>query len=230
MLRIASYNIQKAMGHDMRRRPERTLGVLNEMDADVVVLQEADRRFGERISALPRETIARMTDYRIADVAVRPGSIGWHGNAILLKRHVRLLKAKRLDLPYLEPRGAVAAVVELDSGPLIVVGAHLALTTRYRRKQAETLAEYADRAEMPLILCGDLNEWPSAGKGLEPLAGALTEHAPGRTFPAIKPVARLDRLYHCGSLRVSASVHDTPLARSASDHLPIKADVTREHA
>lgn len=227
MLKIASYNIQKGMGHDMRRRPARTLGVIAEMAADIVVIQEADRRFGDRVSALPEAMIRRRTDYVPANLRVRPASIGWHGNAILVRRGTRIVRTKRLDLPHLEPRGAVCVVVELDAGPLIVVGAHLALTPGWRQKQSESLAEFAERADMPLILCGDLNEWSAAGRGLAPLADALTEHAPGKTFPALRPVAPLDRLYHCGHLSVAARVHDSPLARVASDHLPITADVSR---
>lgn len=228
MLTLASYNIQKAVGRDLRRNPERVLRVIKETGADVVVLQEADRRFGEREAALPRADIARMTELEPAHVAVRPLSIGWHGNAVLVRRTLRVLRAGRLVLPHFEPRGAVEVVVELDGGPLIVVGAHLALTTRWRRRQAEVLADYAGRAHMPLILCGDLNEWPEAGKGLEPLAAALTEHVPGRTWPAWRPVATLDRLYHCGALRVERThVHDTPLSRQASDHLPIVAELRR---
>ena len=43
MIRVASYNMRKAIGTDRRRRPERTLEVLKELDADVIALQEADR-------------------------------------------------------------------------------------------------------------------------------------------------------------------------------------------
>jgi endonuclease/exonuclease/phosphatase family metal-dependent hydrolase len=227
MLKVASYNIQKAIGHDMRRRPERTLAVMAETGADLVVVQEADRRFGDRVSALPEALIARETDFEPADLRIRPGSIGWHGNAVLVRKGTKVLKTKRLDLPYLEPRGAVCVVVELGQGPLIVVGAHLALTARWRQRQAESLAEFAARADMPLLLAGDLNEWGRPGKGLAPLARALTEHAPGATFPAFRPVAALDRLYHCGQLEVEGRVHDTPLARKASDHLPLVAELRR---
>lgn len=227
MLRVASYNIQKGMGHDLRRKPRRTLAVLREMRADVVILQEADRRFGPRMSALPEEQLDRLTPYSPADVRVRPGSIGWHGNAVLVRDGLKVIKTKRLALPHFEPRGAVMAVVELDGGPLIVVGAHLALATRHRRDQAAELAEFAERADMPLVMGGDLNEWTRKGGGLEPLQTALSEHMPGPTFPAFRPVAPLDRFYHCGALAVSASVHDSPLARVASDHLPIVADVER---
>lgn len=227
MLRIASYNIQKGMGHDFRRKPRRTLAVLREMRADVVILQEADRRFGPRLSALPEEQIDRLTPYTPADLRVRPGSIGWHGNAILVRTGLKVVKTKRLALPHFEPRGAVMAVVELDGDPLIVVGAHLALATRHRVGQAEALAEFAERADMPLVMGGDLNEWARQGGGLGPLQSALEEHVPGATFPAFKPIAPLDRFYSCGGVRLSTGVHDTPMARVASDHLPILADVAR---
>ena len=39
MLRVASYNICKSVGTDLRRRPDRVLAVLGELDADVVALQ-----------------------------------------------------------------------------------------------------------------------------------------------------------------------------------------------
>ena len=52
MIRVASYNMRKAIGTDRRRDPQRVLDVLHEIDADVVALQEADRRVGGRASAL----------------------------------------------------------------------------------------------------------------------------------------------------------------------------------
>ncbi|MEO7836366.1 MAG: endonuclease, partial [Acidimicrobiales bacterium] len=64
MIRVASYNMRKAIGTDRRRRPERTLEVLRELDADVVALQEADRRFGARASAIPLHMIEEHSDYK----------------------------------------------------------------------------------------------------------------------------------------------------------------------
>ena len=53
MIKVASYNIRKGIGTDRRRSPERILAVLAEIDADVVALQEADRRFGARAQVIP---------------------------------------------------------------------------------------------------------------------------------------------------------------------------------
>ena len=52
LLKVASYNIRKAVGLDWRRKPQRVLDVINEIGADVVALQEVDRRFGSRLTAL----------------------------------------------------------------------------------------------------------------------------------------------------------------------------------
>ena len=54
---VASYNMRKAIGLDRRRDPHRVLDVLQEIDADIVALQEADQRFGGRGSAVPHELI-----------------------------------------------------------------------------------------------------------------------------------------------------------------------------
>ncbi|MGB0968912.1 MAG: endonuclease/exonuclease/phosphatase family protein, partial [Halocynthiibacter sp.] len=52
-LRIASYNIRKCIGLDRRRDPHRTAGVIQALRADIVLLQEADKRLGARPAALP---------------------------------------------------------------------------------------------------------------------------------------------------------------------------------
>ena len=81
-LTFASYNIHKAVGLDRRRDPDRILSVLHEIDADVVALQEADRRFGRRETVLPRQMLDDLSDYRAVSLNQRPDSIGWHGNAL----------------------------------------------------------------------------------------------------------------------------------------------------
>ena len=143
---LASYNMHKAVGLDGRRDPQRVLKVLQEIDADVVALQEADKRMGGRGSTVPHELIdshglykpvhlgvrhkrmfdnARKHTDRILKVNTR--NIGWHGNAILVKSHVGVLDCAALELPTLEPRGAVIAELLIDEKPLRVVGMHLDL-------------------------------------------------------------------------------------------------------
>ena len=229
MIRIASYNIRKAIGRDRRRRPERILGVLAEIAADIVVLQEADRRFGKRrASSLPPEVISAQTHYRAIDIAVRPHSIGWHGNAILVREGIEVLSARRLELPALEPRGAVMVEVLDGERGLRVVGAHLSLLARWRQLQAAAIERRLDETEggMPTVLIGDFNAWTHEAPSLEPIARRYLCHAPGKSYPAHRPVAPLDRLFFDKDVTlVNAGVHDSALARVASDHLPIWADL-----
>ncbi len=97
-IKVASYNIRKAIGTDRQRRPERILSVLAELDADVVCLQEADRRIGSRLSAIPFDLIAHHSDYRPVPYEIRPGGLGWHGNAILIRRDADRLFDGAFDL------------------------------------------------------------------------------------------------------------------------------------
>ena len=105
-MKLASYNIRKAVGLDRRRDPGRVIDVVNGIEADVVMLQEADRRLGERASVLSRAALDD-TPWFPADVARRPRSLGWHGNALLVRRGLQVLDAEAIHLPTLEPRGAV---------------------------------------------------------------------------------------------------------------------------
>ncbi|GHF39471.1 endonuclease/exonuclease/phosphatase family protein [Seohaeicola zhoushanensis] len=216
-LKVASYNIHKAVGFDRRRRPERILSVLNTVNADLVVLQEADLRLGSRPTALPRFLIEQDTDYEVVDIAETDVSIGWHGNAMLLRRGLVAEEINRIELPGLEPRGAVSVRI----GGLDVVGAHLGLLRRWRLLQMTAILQHlGDRAEHSLVV-GDFNEW-SARNGFEPWANRLAIASPGRSFPAIRPVAGLDRYAHGARVHILESGIETRRpAHIASDHLPM---------
>lgn len=222
---VASYNIRKAVGADRRRRPDRILDVLAEIDADVVVLQEADRRFGARVSALPLTMLEDRSPYRHVPVAVRAASIGWHGNAILVKDNIEILDCGALHLPAIEPRGAVIA--ELKAGKLRfrVIGLHLDLSGLWRRRQAATILHHiaAQDQRLPTILMGDTNEW-SRGGCLRDFGMHHQMAVTGPSYHARMPVGTLDRIFVSPELRImEAGAHSSPTARLASDHLPIWA-------
>ncbi len=227
MIRVATYNIRKAMGTDRRRMPARILDVLNEIDADVVALQEADRRFGARLAALPPDLIERHTPYRVIDIAARQGSIGWHGNALLVRQDATVEAVARVTLPTLEPRGAVFADVLVGGQALRVAGMHLDLSGLHRRRQGHALTAALDaHAQRATVIMGDTNEW-------RPHAGCLIDFAhrfriapTGPSFHSRRPVGRLDRIMVGNGVEiVDCGVHHSALAAKASDHLPVWADV-----
>ncbi len=226
-LRVASYNIHKAVGLDRRRDPERILSVLQEIDADVVALQEADRRFGTRISCLPRQMIDDHGTYKPVPLDTRPHSIGWHGNALLVRKSVEIVEAAIVPLPTIEPRGAIRADLMIGGAPLRVVGMHLDISGIRRRQQVRAiLAHLGDCAPCPTVLMGDLNEWSPAGGALREFTGWHVL-APGRSFHTRRPMAMLDRIVHSPDLAATRrGVHHSALAAQASDHLPVYADLT----
>ena len=228
MIRVASYNMRKAIGTDRRRRPERTIEVLNELDADVIALQEADRRFGSKTSAIPLAMLDARSDYKPVEIDNRAGSIGWHGNALLVKKRVEISEHHLFRLPSLEPRGAVLADVTVDGTELRIVGMHLDLSGLWRRRQAHAILRHLKErdGERHAVLMGDLNEWSSRGGCLREFA-ALHDFAPcGRSFHARRPIASLDRIMVSRDLEILASgTHRTAASRRASDHLPIWAEV-----
>jgi len=230
MIRVASYNMRKAIGTDRRRRPERTLEVLRELDADVVALQEADRRFGSRASAIPLHMIEEHSGYVPVAFAARDGSLGWHGNALLVRKGVEVLQSELLHLPSLEPRGAVMADLRLDGEGLRVVGMHLDLSGLWRRQQAHHILHYLHTREtaMPAVLMGDLNEWSVRGGCLRDFAHHLAFADCGRSFHVRRPVARLDRIMVTPGLGIEeCGVHRSATARKASDHFPVWARLRR---
>lgn len=197
----------------------RILRVLNGLDADVIALQEADLRLGARPSALCRNLIAAETDFDVVPVARNDVSLGWHGNAVLLRRGMTHGRVCHIDLPGLEPRGAV----RVDLPAFSLVATHLGLMRRHRAGQLRTIARAVAGAPR-VVLAGDFNEW-SPHKGLEVL-DTFEVHAPGHSFHAARPIAALDRIAVSSGLSVrAAGVVQEGLARHASDHLPIWADI-----
>jgi endonuclease/exonuclease/phosphatase family metal-dependent hydrolase len=223
---VASYNIHKAVGLDRRRDPERILTVLKEIDADVIALQEVDRRYGRRMAVLPLEAIRASTDYVPVPLSMKPDSLGWHGNAILVRKGIELVEAAPVPLPVLEPRGAIRADLKVEGRPLRVIGMHLDLSGLRRKHQVRSvLAHCAGCATpMPTVMMGDLNEWAQRGGCLREFDAPWQVLAPGRSFPSRRPMALLDRIVVSEEWSVLGTrVHHSPLSAIGSDHLPVVA-------
>lgn len=228
-IKFASYNIHKGVGTDRKRDPARILNVLNEVDADIVCLQEADLRFGTRASVLPRFLIEGHTDYVPVPLDVQHDSMGWHGNAILVKQGITVESHDIVHIPCLEPRGVVTATLGIGGTSVSVFGMHLDLSGLWRVRQARTIAAMGDtaRSERPTVLMGDLNEWRSISGCFREFGKHFALLDPGPSFPSRRPLGRLDRIMHCDRLKVVAcGVHRSPLATVASDHLPVWAELT----
>ncbi|KPP85687.1 MAG: Metal-dependent hydrolase [Rhodobacteraceae bacterium HLUCCO07] len=226
-IRIASYNLQKCVGLDLRRRPDRSLQVIADLVAPVVVLQEADKRLPPRPAALPHE-MAEAQGWQVVDFGEPAGSLGFHGNAMLIRPDIGVLTTAHIDLPGLEPRGAIRADLATAIGPLRVIGTHLGLIRRYRLLQLRAIMRHLSQlSPMPTVLAGDFNEWGPA-RALDNVTPGLLILPERPSFPSPRPVAPLDRFAISGNLVArNHGTHSARPARVASDHLPVWADLTR---
>lgn len=227
-LRVASWNLHKCVGADGRFDPARSAAVIAELDADILALQEVDKRFGRRTGLLDLAALEKACGLAALRVSDLPDGHGWHGNALLVRPGTPA-RVRRLRLPGAEPRGALVAELDLAAGPLRVVAAHLGLLRRSRTRQAQAILEaITEGPEMPTLLLGDLNEWSSGPQSslrvLDPVFGRQGP-APA-SFPAALPVLALDRILGLPQgLVTDVAAHDSPRARIASDHLPLVARV-----
>lgn len=227
-LTVATWNMQKGFGMDFRRDPGRSSRVIAALDADILALQEADRRFRTRAGVLDLDALRDQTGLTPVPIPARTGihAHGWHGN-LLLTRASEVQEVRTLRLSGIEPRGAVIADLVHAGRPLRIIAVHMGLLRRARAAQAIELAQEITEDTRPTLLLGDLNEWRhGANSALAPLYDRFAHAASGNSFPAPMPLLPLDRIFISTRPRaVEVTIHDTAPARHASDHLPLVARI-----
>jgi len=224
---VATYNVHGCVGSDGRHDPDRTAVVIREMRVDAIALQEVDSRSDAEGGIDQFEYLARATEMQsIAGPTLRDHR-GHYGNAILTR--LPILETRRVDLsvPGREPRGALGVDLDARGQRLTLVATHLGLRWKERRNQVGRLVDLVHRMSCgPLVLLGDMNEWMPVGHSLGPLLRLFGTAPRIRTFPAARPLLPLDRIWcrPAGAL-VGVRAHDAGVARAASDHLPLRAEL-----
>jgi endonuclease/exonuclease/phosphatase family metal-dependent hydrolase len=221
-MRVASYNVHRAIGRDGRTAPERILAVIREIEPDIIGLQEVEAHDsgGDMLAWLAQQTgmhaIAGTTLVR---------HDGHYGNGLLTRCPVKATNLIDLSFRNREPRGAIAADLDCGGRSLRVVATHLGLRPAERRAQVERLVELFTWHEQDRsILMGDLNEWFLWGRPLRHLHRYFDQTPAVPTFPSRRPVLALDRLWtHPGCILRGITAHVSPMSRAASDHLPLVA-------
>jgi endonuclease/exonuclease/phosphatase family metal-dependent hydrolase len=223
-LTMVTWNIHGAVGTDGRYAPERIAKVLAEIDADVIALQEVPLGGGGRASVL--ELLRESTGFHAAEGPTEDTPARRYGNAVLSRYPVVAVRSIDLSFGSREPRGALDADLSCHGHPLRVIATHLGLRPAERRHQIRVLLQAFDTDSMPVVLMGDLNEWFVWGRPLRWLVSHFEPVPAPRTFPSRLPVFSLDRLWIRPRHRlVQVRTHATPLARVASDHLPLIAHI-----
>jgi endonuclease/exonuclease/phosphatase family metal-dependent hydrolase len=224
-LRIATYNIHRAVGRDGREDYGRIGEVLTEIAADIVALQEVGFHSGEADNSL--EQLASSVESEVIEGITLQDERGHYGNAVLTRLPIDRVRLHDLSVTGREPRGAIELNSRVEGVDIRLVATHLGLRPSERRFQVQRLLPlFEGEAERVDVLLGDLNEWFLYGRPLRRLHrlfGALPAPA---TFPASWPVVALDRFWaRPRTLVKSLRVHSSALARLASDHLPLVAEL-----
>jgi endonuclease/exonuclease/phosphatase family metal-dependent hydrolase len=222
-LTLATYNIHGCIGADRRFEPGRIVTVLQEMNADVVALQEVEHHDVEGHDLL--DYLATKTGLTAIAGPTLMRKTRHYGNAILTKLPILSVNRVDLTLPGREPRGALDVTLAGNEREVHIIATHLGLRPWERREQVRQLLKLFDiRLTEIYVLMGDLNEWFLWGRPVRWLHAHFKQAPHCATFPARRPFMALDRLWvHPRRRLTKLEVHGTPIARVASDHLPLKA-------
>jgi endonuclease/exonuclease/phosphatase family metal-dependent hydrolase len=162
-----------------------------------------------------------------------------HGNAILSKFPILRWDNEDVSMHRLERRGLLHCEIEVPGWAqhLHAINVHLGLLKVWREKQLVALVNRIERLvphDAPLIVAGDFNDWTRRASHALIRALDVSEvfetygRGPARSFPAMLPVFRLDRIYVRGFRVKLAHVHRGAHWARISDHAALSALLSRE--
>jgi endonuclease/exonuclease/phosphatase family metal-dependent hydrolase len=222
----ATYNIHRCIGLDHRQDHERIRSVLEEMTPDLVALQEVEIRHNHSPNVLAHLTGGTGYQY-ILGPTMESGK-GHYGNALITRHPVRAVRRLDLSFPGREPRGALDVDIRIHDRLIRVLTTHLGLHPLERRQQVKKLLRaLTEPTGSPVtILMGDINEWYLWGSPLRWIHKYFGATRNIRTFPANLPIFALDRIWcHPRERLLSLYSHNTRASKTASDHLPLVAEI-----
>lgn len=211
--------------------------------ADVVLLQEVDRGTKRSGNADQVAALRELSGYH----AVFGRSLDYDGGqyGIAALAGGRLAQEVTEPLPIqppqaraggsYEPRAALVFTVGTRLGPMRAINTHLDASRdeHYRLQESAhivTLVRRASETGLPVIAGGDFNAEPGSATYRRLLAGGLRDAweecgaGDGFTYPADKPIKRIDYLFLTAGVRCS---HAGVIDSRVSDHRPLLVTLTR---
>jgi endonuclease/exonuclease/phosphatase family metal-dependent hydrolase len=234
VIRVMTYNVHSFIGTDHVYDPERIARVIEASGAELVALQEVDFGRGGQQRPAAIENLARRLSMGCHFTFTREGQRGLFGNAVLTAHPFQLVAEGMLPSRRGEARAVQWLRVLCDGLELQLMNTHLSVRLRERGPQIEALlgADWALRALQgwPLVICGDFNSSPLSrvyrrlSRGLQDVQNCVRQRR--ATWPSYLPFWRIDHIFVSNQLSVrSVQVLGDGLARVASDHLPVLAEL-----
>lgn len=239
MPRLVTYNVHRCVGVDRKLDVARIADVIAELEPDIVCLQELDVGRARTGGVDQAGAIAELLSMSFRFHPAMQVEAELYGDAILTPHPERLIRAGALptlpNLRGLEPRGALWSAIDFNGTILNVFNTHLGLVPREQRMQAAALVGpqwLGDPAcTGPTILTGDFNAtsitrpYHTLTKRLADAQRELGLKPSVKTFPSSFPAIRIDHCFVSPEIRVTGAMTPLhPLARTASDHLPLVVD------
>jgi len=239
MPRLLTYNVHRCVGTDRQLDVGRIAGVISEYEPDIVCLQELDVGRARTGYVDQAQSIADRLAMSYHFHPAMKVEAELYGDAILTHFPERLIRSGPLPsvrgVPGLEPRGALWVEVEIGEARLNVFNTHLGLVPREQRLQAAALVSeqwlgHPD-CKGPTLLTGDFNAtsmtrpYQALVRKLADAQRVLGLKPSVKTFPSAFPAIRIDHCFVSPEIGIRAvSAPFSPLARIASDHLPLIVD------
>ena len=224
-LRVVTYNIHRCIGKDGIEDFSRVAAVLREINGDIVALQEVTSH---------QDNTTDMLAYLATAAGMQPvpgftlqKTKGRYGNALLSRLPLSAVNRFDISIPGREPRGVIEAQFQCGKLQCMLWATHLGLGVRERHTQIKRLLQIVDAAESEVgLLLGDLNEWLVWSRCLRALRQRFTAGQSPATFPAWRPLLKLDRIWiDNADMQMTLRAHRTATSEAASDHLPLVADI-----
>jgi len=224
--RILTWNIHKGIGADRRYDLGRIIDLTRRHEPDIVSLQEVDSR-GRDPTNLPLAALKLALGSHHAEARTIVAEDGHYGHVLISRWPMEQIELHDVSVGRKEPRCAIEAVIGTPRGSFRVIATHLGLGLGERKRQIARLVELARRAEPTegLVMLGDFNDWH--GEVRRALADLLPAWSFLRTFPARRPIFKLDRVF-CRPAGALIQCWTDGEAKRASDHLPVIADLALE--
>lgn len=229
-LSVASFNIHRCVGTDRLYLPRRTAAVIRGLDADIIGLQEVDSRLPAGPGMNQLDFLALLTGNRAVSGPCFADERGCFGNALFTALPILSFRLVDMSIPGKEPRGIINAVLGFQGTEVRVLVTHLGRRGPERRFQVGRLKEVLDEDRQRVtVLLGDFNEWLPRSRCSRLLSSCFGRRLHRPTYPSLLPFLSLDRIWVLPeTVKARVEAYSTPLARLASDHLPIRAEIEWE--
>jgi endonuclease/exonuclease/phosphatase family metal-dependent hydrolase len=221
-IRVLTWNVHSGIGPDGRYDLKRVVDLVRSHNPDIVALQEIDSRGKGETS--PFSFLAQSLGSHAAEAKTILAPDGYYGHALISRWPMGEIALHDLSIYRREPRCAIETTVATPCGPLHLATVHLGLGWHERRQQAAMLAAIAGTSRRTTVMMGDFNDWFFFGSVRSVLKTILPTRTMHRTWPARRPLFRLDRIY-CRPHGALCRSWVDPAARKISDHLPVIADI-----